>query len=248
MPDISKPHIDITTTATVRPSILSQTLTSVVRHICKNEIARYRLVINIDNIGEKVGPKRVVKTARKHFKNVVYNISNEPSFTKAVKWVWANATAPYIFHIEDDWLINRDINVDDMIRILSSHKKLSSLRLSKFKIPKKDSVNIFGCYWLYQKDGFYLANNWKNQFGLNPILIKKQFIDEALPVMVDDINPEKQFRASRPHMSPIIKRWQYGMYEKPGSKPSVRDIGRNWIKRTKFSKTKAATFITWRKR
>jgi len=247
MSEISKDKIDITMTGTLRPHLLSQTLISIKENICRDEVDRYRLIINIDPIGEDVPPSKVVKTAQKNFSNVIYNIPENPSFPKAVKWVWSQATAPYIFHIEDDWLINRQIDVDDMIRILRTNLKLSSLRLYKLNTPPRKTIFTFNCRWFY-KDGVYIAKDWKKQFGLNPILIKKEFIRQALPRMVDDTNPEKQFRESQQYMRPVIKKWQYGIYSKPGDPALVTDIGRKWINNTNFAKPNTGTFLTWEKK
>jgi len=245
MSDISKPKIDITMTAVLRPLLLSETLISIKEKICQGEESRYRLIINIDPIGADVDPMRVVKTAKKNFSDVIYNIPDKPSFPNAVRWVWEQTTAPYIFHIEDDWKINKQIDIDDMINILKSHKKLSSLRLYKYKTPAQNTFFTFACKWNYHKEGFYLASDWKKQFGLNPILIKKEFIDQVLPKMVSDTNPEKQFRYSRECMRPIIKKWEYGIYSKPGEEIAVIDIGRKWINQTNFCKPKTGTFLTW---
>jgi hypothetical protein len=240
--------VDITMTAVVRPGLLNRTLSSISDKICKDRDG-IRLVINIDPIGEAIKPMKVVRTAQKYFDNVIFNIAKSPSFPKAVKWVWTNSDAPYIFHIEDDWLINRDIDVNDMINILKKNEKLSSLRLYKYKTPKSNKFKTFGCKWIYNnEDGFYLSTDWKKQFGLNPILIKREFINQALPKMRDDINPEKQFRYSQGYMRKIIKDWQYGLYTKPGNGVLVTDIGREWIRNTEFAKPKVGTFLTWMKK
>jgi len=248
MNDTSKPKIDITMTAVLRPLLLSETLISIKENICQGDDSRYRLIINIDPIGLDVDPLRIVKTAKKNFDNVVYNIPDVASFPRAVKWVWSQTQTPYIFHIEDDWILNKKIDIDSMIDILKKYDTLSSLRLSKFSIPRRNKITLFDSSWVYNIDGFYLAKDWKKQFGLNPILIKKQFIDQALPKMVDHVNPEKQFRESQKYMRCVIKDWKYGMYGQPGDGAAVKDIGRRWINNTKYHKPKTGPFLTWEKR
>jgi len=241
--------IDITMTSTLRPDIFVETIHGIQKNIIgnKNNNDRYRLILNIDPIGEQILPKTMIKIAKKHFGNVVYNISKTPSFCNAVKWVWSQATADYIFHIEDDWRFLQNVDVDDMIKILKKHKKLSSLRLYKYHTPRTKRMKTFGCIWDYNKDGFYMARDWTKQFGLNPILIKKEFIDMALPKMVDHVNPEKQFRSSQKYMINVIKQWKYGLYCKPGDKRWVDDNGRRWLRNQKLKKNKG-TFITWVKK
>ena len=236
--------IDITMTATLRPDVLAKTLRSIKRNIITDE-HDFRLIINIDPIGEKIKSKIILKVVRKYFDNVIYNYAKIPSFAKAVKWVWLNSDAPYIFHIEDDWSINRKINVTKMINILDKHKDLSSLRLYKYTTPKRKMFSTFGCKWRYNKMGFYVADGWQKQFGLNPILIKREFIDEALPKMRDDVNPEKQFRASQKWMAPTLKKWKYGLYTSPSEKASVSDIGLTWRNKHKLVKPKGKPFLSW---
>ena len=238
--------IDITMTATIRPNILSRTLKSINDKICRDR-DEFRLILNVDPIGEKIKPMKIVKMAQSYFDDVIFNIPRTPSFSKAVQWVWKASTAPYIFHIEDDWTIAREIDVDHMISILKKYPKLSSLRLNKYKTLKRKKINAFSSHWVYHEEGFYMAKDWKKQFGLNPILIKREFIDQALPKMRDNTNPEKQFRYSQEYMRPIIKNWQYGLYSKPGERPLAIDIGRDWINRTEFTKPKG-TFLTWEKK
>lgn len=240
--------IDITMTATLRPSLIERTFISINEKIIKGDKQRYRLIINIDRIGENVKQKSIVKIAEKYFDDIIFNYSEKPSFPKAVKWVWENANSNYIFHIEDDWKIIREIDVDHMIDVLNKYPKLSSLRLNKFDTPNRKIISVFSGVWEYIKeDKFYITYDWYKQFGLNPILIKRDFIKEALPRMVDNINPEKQFRVSQEYMVPVISKWNYGIYSNPGDKALVFDIGFNWKRKNNFNKPFIAVdFLTWK--
>jgi len=238
--------IDITMTAVIRPSLLEGTLKTIVNKVCKDRDG-FRLIINVDPVGEPIKPMKVIKTAEKYFDDIIFNIAKEPSFPKAVKWVWSQATAPYIFHWEDDVNILREIDVDHMIKILKDHKKLSSLRLYKGRTPKgRKMFRTFNCRWEYHKEGFYVAKDWKKQFGLNPILIKSEFIQEAVTKMVQTTNPEKQFRYSQKYMRPLIQKWQYGIYAKPGESRLIDGRkGEKWKQKMKLNKPKGRTFLKW---
>ena len=237
--------IDITMVSVIRPDLIQRRLKTVVKNIVQGNPDRFRLILNIDPIGEKVKAEKVAKVASQYFENVVYRIAKEPSFSRAVQWVWKNSDAPFIFHIEDDWDITRKIDVDHMIKIMRKYKDLSSLRLYKYRTPKKKVVFTFGCNWRYNKEGFYVSDKWEKQFGLNPILIRRDFINEALPRMRDDVNPEKQFRDTQKYMVPVIKKWKYGLYTNPGDKPLAIDTGTKWRSKTKFIKPRKKTFLTW---
>lgn len=238
--------IDITMPAVVRPALLEGTLKTIVNNVVDN-MDRFRLIINVDPIGEPIKPAKVVKTAKKYFPNVISNIADVPSFPKAVKWVWSQADAPYILHWEDDIDILRKININEMLKIMDKHHELSSLRLYKHATPKnRKSMNTFSCRWIYNIEGFYVANDWKKQFGLNPILIRKKFIDGALPRMRDNVNPEKQFRFSQKYMRPLIEKWKYGIYAQPGQ-PRLIDgrKGQRWKDKMKLQKPIGTTFLEW---
>jgi len=240
--------VDITMTAVIRPKMLASTLRTIHKNVIKKQKG-FRLIINVDPIGEDIDPMKVVKTAKKFFDEVKYNIAKEPSFPKAVKWVWSQVEAPYAFHWEDDINILRPIDIDDMISIHEKYPKLSSLRLYKHSTPRVKVIHTFSCKWIYQPEGFYLAKDWKKQFGLNPILIKKAFIDGALKCMVDNINPEKQFRFSQNYMREHIKNWQYGLYTKQGDLRMIDGRkGQEWKNKLKLGKPKGETFVKWEKK
>jgi len=239
--------IDITMPSVIRPALLEGTLQTIVKNVVDN-IDRFRLIINVDPIGEKIKPGKVVKTAEKYFPHIISNIASVPSFPKAVKWVWSQSTAPFILHWEDDIDILRKINVNEMLKIMDKHRDLSSLRLYKHTTPKnRKSMHTFSCRWTYNIEGFYVANDWKKQFGLNPILIRRSFIDEALPRMRDDINPEKQFRFSQKYMRPVIQKWKYAIYAKPGESRLIDGRkGQRWKDEMGLQKPGGGqTFLEW---
>ena len=114
--------IDIAMTSVIRPSLLEETMTYIKNNVYDKRF-NFRLIINVDPVGEDKDPMDVVKTAKKFFDKVMYNIPEEPSFPKAVKWVWSKTTAPYVFHWEDDSFIWRKIEVENMVYILNRHNQ-----------------------------------------------------------------------------------------------------------------------------
>ncbi len=239
-------NIDICMTAVLRPSLLEKTLSRIVNCIF-DERHNFRLIINVDPVGEDISPEQVIKVAKIYFKNIIYNIPKEPSFPKAVKWIWSASAAPYIFHWEDDVFILKKIDISKMINILESYSDLSSLRLYKHNTPNSKSFHTFGSVWHYNEEGFYIAERWQEQFGLNPILIKREFIKKAVPLIKEDCNPEKQFRATNKSMVPLISKWKYGLYTNPGDQALVwGKEGERWKKKYGFSKERNA-FVVWKK-
>jgi UDP-3-O-[3-hydroxymyristoyl] glucosamine N-acyltransferase len=238
-------RIDIAMTAVLRPKILRKTLSTIVKNVVDDQ-ERFRLIINIDPVGEKVDPMDLVDIAKGYFDDVIYNIPDSPSFPLAVKWAWSNATAPYVFHWEDDIVILRKINVDKMIRIHKKHPEIASLRLYFKPTTKKKLLHTFRSRWHYNEDGFYLARGWKDQFGLNVNFLKQEFVSEAASLLRGDLNPEKQFRHDRAFMRPLIKKWKYALYTSPGQPALISGKqGTKWRQNMGFTKPPGAKFLKW---
>lgn len=244
---MEKERIDITMTAVLRSKVLRQTLESFCKNVFYGDRDRFRLIVNIDLVGDKEHYKGVVKTCKKYFNNVVFNVSKKPSFAKAVIWTWSKVEADWVFHLEDDWIIYRKIDIDNMIRILKERSGLACLRLYKEKLPKGKKPMIFGCRYKYNKEGFYVASNSQKQFGLNPVLIRGKFIQEALPMMVETRNPEKQFRYGNTVMRDFVMAWQYAIYGKPGDARLVYGKnGLHWRKKSRYKKPRdGKPFLNW---
>jgi len=238
--------IDITMTATIRPGIVSQTLESYCSKIFK-ERDRYRLIINVDPVGEQVKAKEVLKVCNKYFSDIVWNVPEKPSFPNAVMWVWKQIgkNTEYVFHLEDDWLLGRNIEIDDMIKILKNYKTFAHLRLSKYAIPNRKTINLFRAVYHYNEDGFYISSNRENQFGLNPCLVKADFLRKALPRMVETLNPEKQFRFSNKKMRDLLMSWEYPIYGRPGWDVTAIDNGWQWRKELGINKPDNTQFLVW---
>ena len=135
---MSSERVDITMTAVLRPSIVKQTLESFCTNVFWKEPERFRLIVNIDPIGEKkVRPKQIARICRSYIPNAIFNVPDEPNFAKAVIWTWSQVEADWVFHLEDDWLIYRKIELDNMINLLKKFKSLACLRLLNKRIPNK---------------------------------------------------------------------------------------------------------------
>lgn len=220
--------IDITMTATQRPNILDKTLESFSKNIF-NERDRYRLIINIDPIGEDCSGLEIINICLNYF-DTVFHFTEVPFFTRAVMYCWDEADTDYIFHLEDDWELLKKINIDEMIKILESDKKMASLRLNKEKTMFSE----------YGKRNGYVPFS---KLSLNPTLIKKEFIKGVLPLMEENLNPEKQLRVSDSERGKFISKWTHGIYVKESFDEVVRDLGRPWMENTRFCKK--IGFMKW---
>ena len=243
--------IDITITATIRPDILKTTLDSFFNNcfykfIKDNGLDCLNIIINVDPVGDthKYNQYDVVDVCKEFTDSIKYNCPQQANFAKAVKWVWYQTTSDYIFHLEDDWLLNRKVDLQKVIDYLND-TNLSSIRFYKNKYPSEKPYMISDVEYVYDNDELFTTLHNNNQFSLNPNIIKKSFIDEALELMTDDINPEKQFRCTNPVMKDFVLSNFYGVYGRPYLDALVSDNGRIWRKNRKLIKPSGSVFTEW---
>ena len=223
--------LDITTTATIRPSLFHQTLKSFTENLFVDQ-KEYRLILNVDPIGEDLDPIEVVKVGQQFFDNVVYNIPDKPNFAQACKWCWGMTTSKYIFHLEDDWELSRKIFINDMISIMNNNKNMMLLRLPKLRLTS--------LHYCEEKNKFIN----QHKLMLNPGLFRGNFIRDISEKMNTIDNPEKQLRK-------VFKLPRYqnaGVYCGEGEGVYIKHHGREWQKHSKYRKRKGSNFTTWEKR
>ncbi len=243
-----KEPIDITTTATVRPEILDSTLYSFCNGFLNCKTDTYRLIINIDPVGDSDhSPEDVLEIAYRYFDNVVYRIPETPNFASAFRWTWAQTRANYVFHLEDDWELLRDVELSEMFKLFFIVEDLAILRL-----PYTDAEATRAKQWnkWYDWNGMYMACPQDIVGGLafsgHPSLIRGDWVRQVVRLLHDNGCPEKQIKHHNPHMNNIIQRYQYGVFQRPHEKKAIRDIGRWWRTEHKFEKVGAYGFTNWR--
>lgn len=219
--------IDITTSATIRPSLLNETLSSF-RSNLLSEDHEYRFIINIDPIGELASADDVLDVARSHFKEVIYRKPKVPCFADAVIWCWKQTSSDLIFHLEDDWVLLKPINLSTMLKTIGDFPKYDSFRLSKRRVP-----------------GSHKRVAPYEHLSLNPVFIRQSFVREAVKHMLPTKNPEKQLRVIDPECGKFIKTTSHGVYVEQGANVIVKDIGRKWMERTGIY-SKATGFLEWK--
>ena len=225
--------IDITMTSVIRPHILKRTLESFCYNMFTSEnIKKYncRLIINIDPIGEKYTQEYVANIAKQYFKDIIIFKPDTPSFANAVIRCWKHITNKLCFHLEDDWVLLSKIDLNKMIDTLDMNDMVS-MRLNKESLNEE----IKNINFIYYK-----------QLSLNPTLFKSNFLQEIVEYMDPNLNPEKQLRLNAPgKRGELLTNTKQGIYTGSGYNKIVQDIGRDWMKNTKFYKE--IGFREWRK-
>lgn len=226
--------IDVLTTAIRRPEILDQTFASFREKLLKD--TKCWLYLNIDPLGD-AEPKDVVAVASKYFEYIHVNVSDTPNCTEAWKWCFENSRADVVFFLEDDWLLTREVDLNDALHYFAVMPNLGGLRFLK-KPTGNDSVVLSvrkgkRVIMQYNRDLgiFEFIDNNKYSYGVvgNPCFYRGELV-RALAKMLDVNNPdhpEKYIRnCSEAHK--IMEPYCFGAYGKPNELPLIVDNGKSW--------------------
>ena len=246
--------IDITMTATRRPGILDITLNSFYNLMFKPKASLINNVfVNIDPVGPGT-LNDTIDICRKYFPHdkLIVHSPNTPSFGKAFVWTWTqtlSTESACVFHLEDDWELQREVDLHQMFLLLYLYPDLALLRLSAFP----SGAHIMKCwdkFISWNGTFFEVPPNLRGLLGFcgHPSLIRKDFIRHITPYMDEDKNPEKQIKGNHPVFGPYIRGSRFGVYQKQDSEALVRDIGRQWMIKTGYRKAGSkAYFMQWEK-
>lgn len=176
--------LSFTTTALVRPEILEQTYLSFSNNIEGVDIAECVLYINIDPVpySNKINKLRkcMLSIAKKYFNNVVYRLPEQPNFTDALNWCWTQADTPYIFHLEDDWVLLKKININEIFDLFDKKSALA-LTLKSYS-HKQYGLALSPSVW---KRSLYKVFAGKLDINRNP---ESQLKDKCFSYMFNQEN------------------------------------------------------------
>ena len=220
--------LDITTTATIRPSLFHKALKSFKDNLFVHQ-KEYRLIINVDPIGEDKDPMEMVKIGKQFFSNVVYNIPDKPNFAQACKWCWQNTDSEYVFHLEDDWFLIKKTLMGNLLTVMNKDINMMSLRFPKSTLHQVEKKDV--------RRGF-ISNS---KLMLNPTIFRGDFIRDIADKMNIIDNPEKQLR----RVFKLTGDNFAGVYCGLGEGVYLNHYGRKWQKKSNYKKVKGSNFITW---
>ena len=217
-------------TATLRPELIDLTLRSFFNHLLRqaNEV---RLIINIDPVGDRrCTADDILKLCRRYVQNLVHRRPEQPSFSRAVKWGWEQVETEYFLHLEDDWLLRRPASLAAALALLARDPDLASVRFNRAANPDETPVSSPG-------------------FSLNPSIIRRRFIDEALPFFSCELDPEKQFCSMEGEKERRLSHWSFACYGLANEPAYVIDTGRGWRKFMNLGKWRPdGGHLTWQAR
>jgi hypothetical protein len=237
--------IDVTITATRRPQILEKTLDSFKEFFD----VPTRCIINVDPVGDDIESGGITDLASRYFRYVTFRTPSDPAFGVAFKWCWMQSDASWVFHLEEDWELLQPVRASRLIEILEDEKDLALLRLPMFH-SGPTSMKNWGHF--YPWNGTYYECPYEKRVMLgfcgHPSMIRGEFVSECAPALMEDRNPEKQFHDGPMEILLRVLNYRYGVYGKPETGPFIRDIGREWMKTSGWTKSGNASYFTqWEK-
>ena len=202
------------TTAMPRPRILRQTYQSFSQNLTGIDFKEQTLFLNIDPVASGKTDLLIIKTlqvARQFFGEVICRIPREPNFTAAVDWCWTTADTDAVFHLEDDWELQRNVSWSSLVGFLEAGKKQAIMRAYTYPYDK---------------------------VALGPSLLHRDYYKRFAGHFDYSFNPEVQLRkpwVEREHIQaigkqPIIRdlgrQWMKGQ---PFKRPSTKAHFTSWV-------------------
>lgn len=136
--------LEFTTTACVRPDLLNQTYSTLNDVLVDVDLKTEGvLYINIDPVPDssEQAINEELEVARYHFSEVHHRIGESGgNFSRAASWVLSQPRGEYFFNVEDDWLFNGKICVQDCIDIIKSDTRDNILQCIVGKKQFQDRI------------------------------------------------------------------------------------------------------------
>ena len=212
-------HIAVTTTATRRPEVLAQTYKSF-QEGTQLDFKRMRLFINVDPAPPRGSTEKTLEVARSFFGEVITNTPQVANFAAAVKWLWSTVDSPYVFHLEDDWIMTRPVK---MLALLDKLQKNAHVLQVRFRGPPSGDV--------------------LRRISLAPGLMRGEVCRLVGAGLVTNRNPEVQLGALEQFgVRRVAKTVALIVPDRPRV---IQDIGRAWAKKHGISRPKKSWFTAW---
>ncbi|MBU2548142.1 MAG: hypothetical protein KKB20_07035 [Proteobacteria bacterium] len=250
--------IDVTITATLRPELFDRTLAGFRDNLFGGSFdkAGCRAVVNIDPVGpEGATQADVAELVRGYFSKAEIHMPRQAHFGRAFHRVWSAVSekADWVFHLEEDWEMLRPVDLARMVEILDTEAvgrpdvltPLALLRLPMFPSGEIEMKNWNRCFpWNGRYFECPMEIRHRVGFCGHPSLIRARWVRDMTVWLDPDRNPEKQFQGSNPEIGFKMIFWRYGVFARPGQPPTIRDMGRDWMKRHDFAKQGPKAFFT----
>ncbi|CTQ63108.1 hypothetical protein [Roseibium album] len=204
-----KISIDVTLVSGARPGLLKKTLDSFSEKLFRHFNIE-TLFVNIDPFeGGQAEVDECEAICRCFFPSIETRKPEWPNFTRAVKWLWQQPRAAWVFHLEDDWVLNRDVTYEEFTQSISRRVSQISLMTKEknwgYRSPYHFEPNRLK---LLGKDLGKGLNKKRPIFTTSPSFVKRDFVHRCAALMLDGLDPEKQLNALNPELNTFTAQYR----------------------------------------
>lgn len=225
--------IDIVMTAVARPEIVKETLQSLIDNM--KTVHDYRLIIEVGIIKGIQGQNRdaqeeIIQWAYDLFRGkVLFKMPSikEHTHAKALKWCLYSVTSKYSLYWEDDWVLEKGIDLDYLIGYMELQHGLGKIEFDKFEKPILTYPPYMESFFKVG-DCFYSRKSNKSLCG-PPALLRYKYIKDILKLKsldgkmaIDSVSRTKESKN-------MMNKWEFvGFIGHDQSGSLVRDTGSKW--------------------
>ncbi|WP_428645386.1 hypothetical protein [Roseibium sp.] len=204
-----KARIDVTLVSGARPGLLKQTLEDFSAKLFKN-FSLQTLYVNIDPFeGGREEVEACEAICREYFPAIVARKPETSHFTRAVKWLWSQPAADWFFHLEDDWILNREIGEAEF-------RTAQKRKVTQVSLMTKEKNWGYRSFFHYEpgrkvilgKDIGKGLNKKRPIFTTSPSFLQKDFAKRCAELMDDGLDPEKQLNYLNPELNAYTARFR----------------------------------------
>jgi len=210
-------ELEFTTTACNRPEILDRTYKSFTANLEGVNFKKSTLYINIDPAPNNNDIIEVENIAKKYFGTVIANYPETPNFASAIIWCFSQVKGLVFFHLEDDWVLNKKVNLETMYNYSQKYSNWHQCILEKTVITQPDEPTLL------------------------PSLHNTKITQLFLKRVNNKTNPEAQLKCIYRDLKKInLKLFTYIIW----GKGLVTDIGREWLNKNNLRRNYEETSRT----
>jgi len=238
-------EIDICMTAALRPDIVKRTIESIKNNL-RLDVHTIRLIVDIAPIGELryTQPDLLTMMTDIFPGKVVGRCLHDSIQAEALRWSWLTSTSPFIFQWEDDWVLEKPVNVHHLLIPFLLNDRLGMLYLDR----ADKSVHTHYTNGQVKKIGDFMWSRVKGKsLGGPPAILRREYIDGVKPLL-DGVTC-LDILSSTDKAQKVLSRWDICIYTGPCDNGKfVRDIGKQWKKDNGLRMVKGTKRgVTWLK-
>lgn len=224
----NKIKVDITVVSGRRPELLERTLSSFADLVFPN-FEPGRAIVNIDPFcGTNEDTERCVEIAHRYLPDPTVLVQETASFGASVKRLWMATSAPFVLHLEDDWIALENIEPRSVFPLFEGQTRMVSLMCTSKNWNGRDRYHCRRKRITF----FYLSRHpdpKRPVFTTSPSFIEGEFARRCGMLMNPDLDPEKQFHNKRNHALQSYASGYANRFLIGRKRPMViADIGRDW--------------------